>query len=136
MAGVRSMDNQHVQNITYWFREWREWKRLSQRQLAELMGLTKATVSRIENGDRAFTQSYLEDFHRVIGCALVDPLVRAPDGHDGVFEPLNRDEFKALKEGLGDVIKHRAAAIRKHLRERREEQQNGSRPKRKSTDHR
>lgn len=66
-----------------YFREWREWKLLTQQELADRMETTAATVSRVETGDRDWSKGYLEAFAYVIGCPNVfDPISRPPPGHD------------------------------------------------------
>jgi transcriptional regulator with XRE-family HTH domain len=62
-----------------YFKEWREWKGLTQQQLADLMETTKQTVSRVENGQRDWGKGYLEGFAWAIGCEPSDPITRPPN---------------------------------------------------------
>ena len=63
-----------------YFKEWREFRAMSQIELARRIGVTSATVSRIENGKRVFTSDYLFAFVEIIGCPNPgDPVNRPPD---------------------------------------------------------
>jgi transcriptional regulator with XRE-family HTH domain len=63
-----------------YFREWREWRgpEWTQQRLADELGTSKQTVSRIETGARDWSKNYLEAFAYVIGCAPGDPISRPP----------------------------------------------------------
>lgn len=41
-------------------RDWREYRGYTQDEMAELMGASKASVSRVETGDQPYTQDFLE----------------------------------------------------------------------------
>lgn len=90
------------------FRAWREWARLSQKQLAEIMHSSKPVISRIESGTRRWHSEFLQDFHAAVGCPhWSDPLVRKPDA--GMLQP----------EPSKELMEHRKAAIAL-VKERRE----------------
>ena len=68
--------------IRAYFREWREWKGWTQQELADKLGTTAATVSRIENGERDWSKGYLESFSHVIECPEpIDPIRHPPGTH-------------------------------------------------------
>lgn len=61
-----------------YFKEWRKFAGFSQEQLADRMGTSAPTVSRIEKGDRDFSGHYLQTFANAIGCHPGDPISRLP----------------------------------------------------------
>lgn len=65
------------------FKEWREAKGWSQAEMAEILGVTKATVSRIELGQRSFTIDYLIDFAQACGIPTALPLLSGPTSEPG-----------------------------------------------------
>jgi ribosome-binding protein aMBF1 (putative translation factor) len=62
----------------HFVREWRHFRGMTQDQLAEAVGLTKATVSRIETGDIAYTRDFLEAAADALGTHPGILLMRAP----------------------------------------------------------
>ena len=60
------------------FREWREFRGLSQEQLAEILGTNKSGVSKIENGLNKYNQSSLEAWADALTCEPADLISRAP----------------------------------------------------------
>ena len=58
------------QRPTYFFRAWREFRSLTQEQLAERVGMSISSVSQIETGAQGFTDSTLRAFAEGLG---VDP---------------------------------------------------------------
>jgi|GEM_PF-4514539 len=63
-------------------REWREFRGMTQEDLAERIDRTKATVSRIETGDIAYTREFLEAAADVLGTHPGILLIRAPTDAD------------------------------------------------------
>ena len=61
-------------------KEWREYRKLTQEQLAEAIGKSPATISHLENGNVNYTQDNLEAIAEVLLCEPEDLLSRAPDG--------------------------------------------------------
>lgn len=59
--------NRAPEHRTY-FKEWREAKRLSQAQLAELLGTSDATVSRMETGQTRYYAEYMDALAHVMRC--------------------------------------------------------------------
>lgn len=67
----------------FFFKAWRRYAGFSQKQLAQLLNVTQATVSRIENDRRDFTGDYLSAFAQVCGCRSVgDPVTFAPPARE------------------------------------------------------
>src|SRR3954467_4490243 len=58
--------------------EWREAKKLSQEQLAEAIGTSKATISRLEGGQRGLSQKWLEKLAVALDCQP-GQLLASPD---------------------------------------------------------
>jgi len=66
--------------VRTYFKEWRDWKGWSQQELADRIGTSKQTVSRVETGERDWGKGYLEAFAHVIGCPNpTDPITRPPN---------------------------------------------------------
>jgi transcriptional regulator with XRE-family HTH domain len=59
-------------------KDWRKFRGLTQEQLAERLGLTQATVARIERGDIAYTQPVLEAMAEALMCEPADLIMRDP----------------------------------------------------------
>lgn len=59
-------------------RDWRKFRRLSLVELAERVGVTHATLSRVETGKSPYSQDLLENLARELGCRPVDLLLRDP----------------------------------------------------------
>lgn len=53
-------------------REWRDFRELTQEQLAEKVGLSNVSLSRIERGVQPYTKSTLEAIARALHCAPAD----------------------------------------------------------------
>lgn len=94
----------HLQRRRHFIREWREHRGLTQEQLAERIGASGATVSRIEKGDAPYTQDALEAIAYALQCEVVDLLIRNPADRDApwsLFETLK----PAQKRQAVEVIK-------------------------------
>ncbi|MER8616015.1 helix-turn-helix domain-containing protein [Mesorhizobium sp. M1409] len=86
---------------TYFFREWRKRRGLSQEALAEMIGLTASSISQLENGKQGFTDSTLVAIAKALDCRPGDLLLWGPDdqaasapirGMDKIGELLSRIE--------------------------------------------
>jgi transcriptional regulator with XRE-family HTH domain len=69
-------------------KQWREYRDLTQDDLAERLETSKASISRIENGEQAYTQDFLEacaDALRTDPASLLmrDPPTTRPCGRFG-----------------------------------------------------
>jgi transcriptional regulator with XRE-family HTH domain len=66
-------------------REWRRYRNLTQEQLAGRLGTTKTSISRIEAGEQAYTQDFLEACAEALMCEPADLLIRDPSDPDGMW---------------------------------------------------
>lgn len=58
--------------------QWRRYQNLSQDRLAEQLGISKATLSRIENGIIPYSQDFLEACAEALRCEPADLIMRDP----------------------------------------------------------
>ena len=65
-----------------YFREWREYRGLTQDQLAERMETNKGAISKIENGHSTYNQSSLEAWALALQCEPADLITRDPNSDD------------------------------------------------------
>jgi transcriptional regulator with XRE-family HTH domain len=68
----------------HFIKEWREFRDLTQEQLADALGTTKASISRIESLKMGYTQDFLEACADALGCHPGDLLTRRPAEVDEV----------------------------------------------------
>lgn len=64
---------------TYFFREWRKKRGLTQEALAEMVGLTASSISQLETGKQGFTDSTLTSIAKALDCRPGDLLLWGPD---------------------------------------------------------
>lgn len=98
----------HLTQVTFFFREWREHAHLTQKQLAERVGKTAATVSRIESGAREFSGEYLLKFAEAVGCPFPgDPINRPPTkvSIDELIERKNSAETERIKQQVVEFLR-------------------------------
>lgn len=69
---------------------WREHRKLTQAQLAELLNTTGATISRIEARKNGYTQAFLEACAEVLQCSPADLLRGPPDEQDEIIRAVNK----------------------------------------------
>ncbi len=93
--------------VEHFLRQWRERAGLDQEQLADLMGVEQATVSRWENGERGFTQKRAREAAAHLGCTAEDILFRTPP---------NTPEPPSAR-GLFDSVPANEITVRPKLRE-------------------
>lgn len=67
------------------FKEWREHRGLSQERLADRMGTSVASVSRIESGKQPYTQDYLEALAYALQTDPASLLMRDPSDEDAIW---------------------------------------------------
>lgn len=74
-----------------YFKEWREHRNLTQEQLADRLGTTKATISRMENGKTSYNEGYLEALSEALNSTPQDLISRHPEqpSLDKLLESLN-----------------------------------------------
>ena len=86
----------------HFLRHWREHRGLSQDQVADAIGISKASVSRVENGITPYTQDVLEAYARVLDCTVADLVSRPPSDPEGLW---------AIWERLRAEDRRRAVAL-------------------------
>ena len=65
--------------------EWREYRGLTQEQLATAAGVSVATVSQLERGKHGFTNSVWGQLAKALGCSPVDLLLLNPSRPDSFW---------------------------------------------------
>lgn len=71
-------------------REWRKHRHYSLEQLADMIGTTHATLSRIERGLLPYNQAFLERAAEMLMCEPADILVRNPEDPEGIWSIWDR----------------------------------------------
>lgn len=66
----------------HFIREWREFRGLTQEQLADQVGTTKTSISRIESLKQSYTQDFLEAAADALGAHPGALLMRTPGETD------------------------------------------------------
>jgi transcriptional regulator with XRE-family HTH domain len=61
-----------------YFREWREFRGLTQEQVADRLGTSKSAVSKMERGQSRYNQSSLEAWANALSCEPSDLIARPP----------------------------------------------------------
>lgn len=88
-------------------RAWRNYRNLTQEQLAERVDATSATISRLENGKQPYSQELLEAIADSLRCEVADLITRPP------HKP--KDELLTLLDTLDDERRAQAARILRAL---------------------
>lgn len=70
---------------TYFFKQWRKHRGLTQEMLAERVGVTPSTISQLEKGKQGFTNSTLEAFAWALNCNPGDLLMRDPTKPNNIW---------------------------------------------------
>jgi transcriptional regulator with XRE-family HTH domain len=68
-----------------YIKAWREYRGLTQDQLADLLETSTASVSRIESGQQAYTQDFLEACADALSADPASLLTRAPTDDEAVW---------------------------------------------------
>ena len=66
-------------------REWRKSKNLTLEKLADRLGVSHATLSRIENGKQDYNQTLLELLADALGTDPASLLIRKPNDPEGIW---------------------------------------------------
>lgn len=75
--------------------EWREYRKMTQSQAAELTNMSASNLSMLENGRQGYTQKTLEKLADVYNCRPADLLLFNPlTDPDGFEEAWNRIHFE------------------------------------------
>lgn len=93
-----------------YFKEWREYRHLSQVRAASRVGLDQGTLSKIERGVRRYNQDLLEAMAHAYRCEPADLLMRNPLDRNAVWsitdqllkaDPITQDRaIRIVKELL------------------------------------
>jgi transcriptional regulator with XRE-family HTH domain len=81
-----------------YFREWREFRGLTQEQLAELLGTGKSAVSKMERGENKYNQYSLEAWADALNCEPSDLISRPPSQTD------IRQLFESAPSGIKKIV--------------------------------
>jgi transcriptional regulator with XRE-family HTH domain len=76
---------------TWFLRQWRDYRELSQEQLGEKIGLTQGMISQLESGLSDYTGTHLENLSTALGCTVYQLLFqdpRVPDDPMALYEAL------------------------------------------------
>jgi len=76
--GNKARNSQAGDPIALHLKGWRKNRGMSQEQLAEATGMTKATISRIENRKQNWDQAFLQTAAVALRCDPLDLIVRDP----------------------------------------------------------
>lgn len=87
--------------VRMYFREWRKAAGMTQQQVADRLGTTAATISRIENGKLDFSGKFLAAFAFVVGCPNPNDPVTRPPGQlsiDSMFSKVSAERRLQVHE--------------------------------------
>lgn len=80
-------------------KQWRAYRGLTQQQMADRLGTTKQSVSRIEGGQQTYTQESLEGIADILRCTPADLLSRDPAEEPGIpLDDLPEGDRKRVEE--------------------------------------
>lgn len=85
-----------------YIRAWREYRRLSLEKVADRVGTSHSTLSRVERGLQPYNQLLLEALADALRCEPVDLLIRDPSDPDGIW---------SIWEGLSPPQRRQAIAV-------------------------
>lgn len=87
-------------------RQWRQYRGLTLEQLAEKIGTTHATLSRVERGKLPYNQELLEHLAEALATDVASLISRDPSQKDAIWalwdraEPGERRQIEALAETI------------------------------------
>lgn len=99
---VRSIPK-HRRRPTF-IRQWRDARKLSQEVLAERIGVSHATISRIETGKQDYNQTLLELLAEELGTDPVSLLIRDPSDPDAIWSIWDQAK-PSQRRGLVEIAK-------------------------------
>lgn len=76
----------------HFLRAWRDYRRLTQDQLAERVGISKPSISRLEHGKQPYTQDLLEKLAEVLNTDPGSLIMRDPTDTEGLWTLWERAE--------------------------------------------
>lgn len=90
--------------------EWRKHRQVTQERLAEYLHISKGHLSKIERGERQYTQDMLEQAAEYLQCDPQDILMRDPTDPEGIWsiwdrvKPVDKDAaLRMLGALVGDT---------------------------------
>jgi transcriptional regulator with XRE-family HTH domain len=95
-----------------YIRKWREYRNLTQAQLAERIGISIPQLSRLENGQRQYTQALLERAAEALSTDAASLLMRDPSKDDAIWsiwenlKPEERRQAAAVIDALKKASNH------------------------------
>jgi len=78
------------QKRSFFLREWRKHRGLTQEQLASRLETSKGYISDLERGVRRYNQDILEALAKALNCEPADFLVRDPTDPTGIWSVWDR----------------------------------------------
>ena len=96
-----------LRRITF-IKQWREFRNLTQDQLAERLETSKASISRIETGQQAYTQDFLEACAEALRTDPASLLMRDPTDEEAVWSIWDRakvGERQMIESIVRSVVK-------------------------------
>lgn len=93
-------------------KQWREYRNLTQAQLASRVGISEPHLSLIENGRRQYTQETLEALADALGTTAASLLMRDPSRDDALWtiwdglEPAERQQAAVIIDALKKASNH------------------------------
>jgi transcriptional regulator with XRE-family HTH domain len=85
-----------------YLREWRQYRNLTQDQLADRIGISRVMVSKIERGLNPYHQAFLEAAAEALACEPADLLVRDPSKPEAIW---------SVWESIPPMVRPQAIAI-------------------------
>lgn len=87
-----------------YLREWRQYRNLTQDQLADRIGISRVMVSKIERGLNPYHQAFLKAAAEALSCEPADLLVRDPSKPEAIW---------SVWENIPPLVRPQAIAILK-----------------------
>lgn len=87
-----------------YIKEWRRYRGMTVEALAQRIGVSHASLSRIESGRQPYKQGYLESIGAALDCTPWDLLMRDPSGPESIFD-IYRSLGEAQKRQLVEIAK-------------------------------
>ncbi|OAF05436.1 hypothetical protein AYJ54_00590 [Bradyrhizobium centrolobii] len=97
-----------VQRRRTFFRQWREFRGLTQEQLAERLETSVASISRIESGTQPYTQDTLEALADALSTDPASLLMRDPSNPEAIWsiwDQAKQGERQLIEELARSVVK-------------------------------
>ena len=107
MAKVRTRFKRPAYRKTF-IREWREYRSLTQEVLAERIGTTHATLSRLERGKHPYKQELLERIADALRTDVASLLMRDPSNSEAlwsIWEQASPGERRMIVDIAKTVVK-------------------------------